>query len=441
MKARFLACLLATALLPACFAETVKDREGSVRADRAKMESNQRWIYNDPNEAFAAAQLTGKPVMVILRCVPCLACMGLDTSILTESDELKPLLDQFVRARVINANSLDLDLFQFDYDLSFTAMFFGPDKTILGRFGSWSHQKDSQKNSVTTFKQALEGALDIHKNLKTVKASLADKQSRPSRFDSAIDMPSLKGKYASKLDWNGKVVKSCVHCHQIGDATRFIYREQNKPIPLQWIYPFPDLEVTGASLGDKQATTISMISPSSPAARAGLKKGDKITHINSAPVISSADISWSLHHVPNTANVPIAFERDGKSHSVTLNLPNNWRTQSNIERRVGSWPMRAMAFGGMKLQALTAEEKQARRLPANAMALEAKHVGQYGKHAMAKRAGFIKGDIIISVAGSKRPMAESQLIGALITNYKPGHKVPAEVLRKGRKLSLKIPVQ
>ena len=34
-------------------------REGSVRGDRAKMEENSRWIYNDIDEGFAEARATG----------------------------------------------------------------------------------------------------------------------------------------------------------------------------------------------------------------------------------------------------------------------------------------------------------------------------------------------------------------------------------------------
>src|SRR5207244_1520533 len=132
----FVAALLAAA----SFAETVKDREGAVRNDRAAMEKDARWIYNDVGRGFSEARRTGKPLLVVLRCVPCLACMGIDASVLTKP-ELAPWLDQFVCVREMNANALDLALFQFDYDLSFSTLFFNADGTIYGRYGSWTHQK------------------------------------------------------------------------------------------------------------------------------------------------------------------------------------------------------------------------------------------------------------------------------------------------------------
>ena len=51
-----------------------------------------------------------------------------------------------------------------------------------------------------------------------------------------------------QLDWQGKVVPSCVHCHQVGDAIRALYREQHKPIPMEWIYPMPAPETVGFAL-------------------------------------------------------------------------------------------------------------------------------------------------------------------------------------------------
>ena len=50
---------------------------------------------------------------MVLRCIPCLSCAGIDAQVLEEK-ELVPLLDQFVCVRVINANALDLSLFQFE---------------------------------------------------------------------------------------------------------------------------------------------------------------------------------------------------------------------------------------------------------------------------------------------------------------------------------------
>src|SRR5687767_631106 len=186
---------LALALSVSTFAETVKDREGAVRQDRAAMEKDERWIYNDWQRGFAEAKRAGKPLLVVLRCVPCLACAGIDAQLLQET-ELAPLLEQFVCVRVINANALDLSLFQFDYDLSFSTLFFNGDGTVYGRYGSWVHQKDVQEKSTASFRGALEGALELHRGYPGNKAALAGKQGVPMPFKVAVEMPELADKYA-----------------------------------------------------------------------------------------------------------------------------------------------------------------------------------------------------------------------------------------------------
>ncbi len=62
------------------FAETVKDREGAVRNDKATLEVDTRWNYNDIDAGFRLAKTTGKPLLVVLRCVPCVSCSGIHAS-------------------------------------------------------------------------------------------------------------------------------------------------------------------------------------------------------------------------------------------------------------------------------------------------------------------------------------------------------------------------
>jgi len=231
MNARRFLTLLLFAVPNISSAEAVKDREGAVRQDRATMENDPRWIYNDFQRGFAEAKRTGKPLLVVLRCVPCLSCMGIDASVLAEP-ALVPLLDQYVCVRLINANAIDLARFQFDYDLSFSTMFFNGDGTVYGRYGSWTHQKDAQDKTIAGYQRALEAALAVHRGYPANKAALTGKQGAPTPFKTPIEIPELASKYKRDLDWEGKVVGSCVHCHQVADAFRASFREQKKPIPM-----------------------------------------------------------------------------------------------------------------------------------------------------------------------------------------------------------------
>src|SRR5262249_48319071 len=108
------ALALTLTLTLAAPAQQPNPREKKVRDDKAKVEATGYWIYNDLPRAFDEANKTGKPMIVVLRCIPCEECVKLDDDLVNSDPVLRPLLDKFVRVRVVSTNSLDLSLFQYD---------------------------------------------------------------------------------------------------------------------------------------------------------------------------------------------------------------------------------------------------------------------------------------------------------------------------------------
>jgi serine protease Do len=425
---------------PLLHSETVKDREGAVRGDKVRMEGDARWVYEDVDRGFREGSETGKPVLVVLRCVPCLACAGIDAGVLEEA-ALGPVLDRFVCVRVINANALDLKKFQFDYDLSFSAMIFHPDGTVYGRYGSWQHQVAPENRETGGFRRALEAALELHQKYPGNRSELQGKQGGATPFRTPIEFPSLAGKYQSKLDWGGKVVASCVHCHMIGDANRAHARSRELAIPEEWIFPHPSPATLGAQLAGDGAARVESVEPESAAAKAGWSAGDELISLQGQPLISAADVHWVLHQSPSTGSLVSVVRRGDSTLTTTLELPAGWRGRSDISRRVGTWPMRAMALGGLKLVDLDDGARRDRGLSTDAMALRVEHAGEYGEHAAAKNAGFRRDDVLVAIGGRTDRLSESALIGWLLAERRPGEKVPTVILRAGERLELPLPQQ
>ena len=176
-------------------------------------------------------------------------------------------MDDFVCVRLIQANALDLGLFQFDYDMSFAAFFLAADKTILGRYGTRSAKpKEADKDiSLEGLREAMKAALALHADIETHRPALVKKRGPEPAHATPLDFPSLD-RFEEKLDYEGKLAGSCVHCHMIPEAERKEFREARKPIPDRLLYPWPNPSVVGMSLRNDKRATLETISPDSPAA-------------------------------------------------------------------------------------------------------------------------------------------------------------------------------
>ncbi|MCB1088997.1 MAG: PDZ domain-containing protein, partial [Verrucomicrobiae bacterium] len=219
------------------------------------------------------------------------------------------------------------------------------------------------------------------------------------------------------------------------------YRDQGKPIPLDLIYPMPMPETVGLTLASDQRARVSNVEPGSMAAAAGFKMGDELVTLNGQPLVSVADFAWVLHRVGDGGTLEAVVNRAGSQQRLTLLLPQGWRMKVDISRRVGTWPMRAMAGGGLKLEDLSDEDRRKQGIGTDRLALLAVGVGQFGAHGAAKRNGFQKEDILVEVDGMTGRLTESEFIGTLLQKYPGKAQLPAVVLRNGKRVELKLPMQ
>jgi len=417
-------------------------REEKVRNDKQKVEAEGFWIYNDLAKGFAEAENSGKPLLVVLRCIPCEECVKLDDDLIDQNPRVRPLLDQFVCVRLISTNGLDLSLFQFDTDQSFAVFMLNADRTIYGRYGTRSARKEWEADvSVEGLAKALEGTLDLHRRFPAVKASLAAKKGPAPDFPVPESYPQLTGKYGRELNYSGNVVQSCIHCHQIGDAQRDYFRKKPDGIPDRVLFQYPHPKVLGLILDPNQRAVVKSVGNGSLAEEAGFQTGDILESLEGQPLLSIADVQWVLHHAAaDGATLKAVVRRGAESNSLDLKLPAGWRQQDDLAWRASTWMLRRTTVGGIFSKPLSDEDRTSLKIEPGTMALRVEHVGQYSPHDAAKRAGVVKGDIIVSFAGQTNLHRETDLLVWSLRHRKAGDIVEVIILREGQRKTLTLTI-
>lgn len=440
--------ILLLALIPviACvpaIAQEKKTRDQMVREDREKVTTEGFWIYNDLARAFEVAKESGKPLLVVLRCIPCEECVKLDDELVDRDPVLRPLLEKFVCVRIVSTNGLDLSLFQFDTDQSFAVFMLNADRTIYGRFGTRSHRTEWIGDvSLKGLAEALNGALTLHQNYPSNSAALRGKTGPDPLFFHPEDFPSMKEKFTSSLNYKGDVAKSCIHCHQIGDAVRDFYRAKGEAIPAAVLNPYPHPKSLGLLLDPDHSATVKAVQPDTIAATAGFRPGDAILSLQGQPLLSMADLQWILHSAPaESGTLKAVVNRDGTQTELMISLPAGWKELDDISWRVSAWGLRRMVTGGLVLEPVANDERGKGGIPVDGMALRVKHVGQYGPHAAAKNAGFQKDDVVVKYDGQSGLLTDSAVLRYGVTQHAPGDKVPVDVVRSGKRVMLQMPMQ
>lgn len=171
----------------------------------------------------------------------------------------------------------------------------------------------------------------------------------------------------------------------------------------------------GRPIGEGElSTTVGIVFPESPAEKAGIQPGDKITSIDNVPVTqfspagnARSSIIWNVARSESPI-IPITFERDGQSHTVDVEprAPerNGWG-RANL-RQIGIAPATTPRIA--RVRSGTPEEA----------------------------AGFKRGDFIVEANG--QPIKSAiQLSDLLIASA--GKPIPVTVERNGENVQLELP--
>ncbi len=432
MKTILLALTLYYAhILPAANPPALLNRLGDENA-----RGQDQWIYNDLQKAMGEAKRTGKPIFVTFRCVPCHACKAFDAEVAKGSQVIRNLAEKhFISLRQVEMKGVDLSLFQFDYDLNWAAMFINADGVVYGRYGTQSAAGPDAFNSIGSLEKAMRRVLALHADYPKNKTALAAKRGAYKGYRTALEMPGLENKanYRQTTQRN-----NCIHCHNIHDAENHQLHLTGKMTHEKlWRYPFPDN--LGLSVDPKDGQRIARVAINSAAARAGLRAGQIITHVNGQPIISIADIQWVLHNLTNNAEL-VRIQVAGSSRLHTVRTAVGWK-KTDISWRGSLWNMHPRMR--VYLPPASANELRNLRLPAGHHALKVKWINTGSKEGRAARdAGLRLNDFVIAINGKPldKKMDHRTFNAFVKLNYKSGQKLPLTLMRNGRRIQFNWPL-
>jgi predicted metalloprotease with PDZ domain len=313
-----------------------------------------------------------------------------------------------VRVRLTRIEQYDLNLFDFDYDLTMMIFFLDPaGKKVYARYG--------QRNATSADAlQSLQG-LDY-----TMKSVLAMHGSAEPKF-----APRVKETARFVRDVQGAKQKGCFHCHNVREAlNRELKLNGHWSSDQAWHYPLPDN--IGLTMEVNRGNVVAKVKPKSPADKAGFQPGDQLMLAGAVPIHSIADIQYALEHLPAKTDLKLRWFRGGQDMTAQLPLPGDWR-KSDISWRPSMHKfVPKLYLGGANL---AAAERTKLGLTPTQLAFQLESPG-----ASAKSAGFQPGDIILGVEGQTLDnMDDRQFHYWLRSHYLVGDSVRFDMIRYGKR--------
>jgi predicted metalloprotease with PDZ domain len=335
------------------------------------------------------------------------------------------LAGEFVCVRMQSMNGVNINLFQFEYDLTFMAFFMDSNDRFYARYGGREDFDAEAGLTKDSLVRVMEQVLELHQAGK-VQTGRYEPSGKPARTPE--DIPSMNAMIAKRQD------SKCIHCHDVKVAELKHLQSLGK-FSREMVFTYPMPSAVGLEMDSREQNRVRRVASGSIAARAGLRVDDVIVAADGHRVLTQADMSRVLELTPKEASLPLEIHRGGKSVRSTLELAGDWR-----RGREPAWRESlhvAGPNGGFWGQKLSADERSKYGLAADTMAVKVTFI--WGDHT--RQAGLKNGDVVVSLDGQHHDWRINQLHAHLNLHRDYGDTVPLVVLRDGKEqaLSMKLP--
>lgn len=319
-------------------------------------------------------------------------------------------------------NGMNLNAFQFDFDLTWMAFFQNSEGQTYARYGGREDSGPETHMTKQSLVSTMQQVLKLHQQDSVKPWSEYDPQ--PVDVFTPEQIPPMKSMLAKREE-------TCIHCHDVKNATLHDLANQDQ-LKKDLVYGYPSPARLGLQIDSEDQTVVREVVPGSVAASAGVNTGDIIQTVNGQRVLTFADFTRVLELAPESGTVSATVKRNGGLKTFSLKLQPGWRTSPDP-----SWRPSTGAVGpnsGFWANQLNANELRKHHLSKDVLGL--KVVVVWGP--FAKKAGVRNGDIVVEFDGMNSPMGIRQLQTHLQMNRNFGESVKLKVLRGGRPRELTI---
>ncbi len=315
---------------------------------------------------------------------------------------------------------VDLDLFDFDYDLTWMGFFLDANGTIHGRYGGRDAESAESRVSLKGLRYALEAALERHRQARRRRAQSVEGEEKEKQPRTVEQYPAVR-----RLP-----ERACIHCHQVYDLRRASLQAKGKwRLDQLWVYPLP--ENIGLTLERDRGDFVSRVAADSAAYRIGIRAGDRLRDVRGESIASFADLQYVLHRAPAKGTLTLTWLHGDKTRKEELTLAEGWK-KTDLSWR---WSLRGVdPPPWVRGDDLTDIEKKMLGLEPRRLAFRQ---GPFVSEP-ARQAGIRQNDIVVGVDGKKLELSERQFGAYIRLNYRVGDRVTYNILREGKQVDIPL---
>jgi membrane-associated protease RseP (regulator of RpoE activity) len=310
-------------------------------------------------------------------------------------------------------DNVDLNLFDFDYDLTMMIFFLNAEGRVYARYCGRDGRDADNRQSLAGLLYTMNSVLEMHQS---GGKSFAPRRQETTRIPREIPRPK------------GFNRGGCLHCHEVKPLL-----EPGLWKPGGWthdmVYRFPLPDNLGFILDVDRSNVIREVKEKTPAAAAGLQPGDIVRRLAGVPIHSLGDAQFALDRSPRTGSIDITWQRGETLTDGKLELFEGWK-KGDVSWRASVRNL--VPYVRLYGTDLTPSEKKALGLSPAQLAFRQ----QEGVPKQARDAGIQAGDIIVGIDDRMLETDVNGFIRHVQSNYLMGDRATINVFRDGQRLRL-----